>query len=176
MRIDQNSTSLIALGEIIKPHGLNGELKFNLYNPSSANLAVGKMVQLTGKNIPKMEFEIEGISDSSLPMRVFFKGISSKSDAERLRGALISVPRDELPELESGEYYLFDLIGFNILDEKKDSIGNVKDVTSLPASNVLVTDYNNKEVLIPLVDDFIQLIDFENRTIIIHVMEGLLDQ
>ena len=91
------------------------------------------MVQLTGKNIPKMEFEIEGISDSSLPMRVFFKGISSKSDAERLRGALISVPRDELPELESGEYYLFDLIGFNILDEKKDSIGNVKDVTSLPA-------------------------------------------
>jgi ribosomal 30S subunit maturation factor RimM len=48
-------------------------------------------------------------------------------------------------------------------------------VLSYPANDVIVLDYKEKEILIPAVDEFIKLIDFEKKCLTINVIDGLLD-
>ncbi|MFQ6609188.1 MAG: ribosome maturation factor RimM [Fidelibacterota bacterium] len=101
--------------------------------------------------------------------------ICSVEDAEVLRGGIISVKRDLLPELTEEEYYLTDLIGFTVNDHQQKRIGLVEDVMNLPANDVLILNYQEKELMIPLVDEFILLIDFEEKIVTVNVIDGLLE-
>jgi len=54
-------------------------------------------------------------------------------------------------------------------------VGLVRDVWDLPANEVLQVISNDKEVLIPLIDEVIKEIDRDGRRVVITAMEGLLD-
>ena len=45
--------------------------------------------------------------------------------------------------------------------------GKVIDVINLPTNNSLLINYDNREIMIPIIDDFIKLFDYENEIIII---------
>ncbi|MBC8214576.1 MAG: 16S rRNA processing protein RimM [Candidatus Marinimicrobia bacterium] len=167
--------NLVILGEIIKPHGLKGEVKVKIYNPSSESLAEGEIVWLVDGIRLNEQFEIESGRLISPKPIMKFKHISSKEDAKRLVGAQISIERTKLPKIEDNEIYLVDLIGLQVYNEKDDLLGEVTDILNLPANDVLVVKQLDKEVLIPIIDEFIQLIDFENKKMTIHQMEGLID-
>jgi ribosomal 30S subunit maturation factor RimM len=44
-----------------------------------------------------------------------------------------------------------------------------------PASDILIISYEDKEHLIPLVDDFVTLFDFEKKQVTINLIDGLID-
>ena len=49
--MNKNSSDLIELGELIKPHGLNGEIKLFLYNKKSDILKKGVKVCLERESV-----------------------------------------------------------------------------------------------------------------------------
>ena len=79
-----------------------------------------------------------------------------------------------MPELPNNEYYLVDLIGCEVFDEKDSKIGIVKDVMPLPANDVLIVEKKEEEHLIPLIDDIVTFIDIKNDRIEIVVVPVLL--
>ena len=65
---------LIPIGKIVKPHGINGEVKVILYNDKSTTLVKGINVWFENKNKYK-NFILESIRGHSSNLIVKFKNI-----------------------------------------------------------------------------------------------------
>lgn len=65
------------------------------------------------------------------------KEISTKEEADALRGLKLFVPRDRLPEPEPDEFYLTDLIGLEARDPDSRPLGRIKSVQNFGASDML---------------------------------------
>ena len=103
------------------------------------------------------------------------QGIESRNDAERLRGATLEIPGDQVLPLAENEYYYFQLIGLQVVAESGESIGKVEDIISYPANDVFVVRMGEREVLIPDVPDIICKVDLQNGCLVINPLPGLLD-
>jgi len=90
------------------------------------------------------------IRDSGKTAVARFEGISERSAAEGLRGALIEIERSALPPLEEGEYYHADLIGLAAEDRDGRRVGTVVAVENYGAGDLLeIEDSTGKRSLIP---------------------------
>ena len=169
------SDSLIEIGKILKPHGLKGEIKILLFNKSSRVLQENVPVTLKNDRGLSGDFRIEMIRYGSSKVIIKFFELSSIDDADTWRESIIWVQKELLPPVDDDEYYLLDLVGMSVFSDKNEFIGCIKNVLSYPANDVIVLDYKEKEILIPAVDEFIKLIDFEKKCLTIDVIDGLLD-
>ena len=166
---------LVALGKIVKPHGILGEVKIRLFNCGSQTLKVGQSVWVGLGGKDHEPYVIEKLSLQSEKSRLKFKNINDRNSAELLKNFTLSVCRDELPEIVDEEFYLIDLIGFNVVDETGQLVGKVSDIMENPANDILIISDGDKEHLIPLVDDFVTLFDFEKKQVTINLIDGLID-
>ena len=171
-----NSLSkLVSIGELIKPHGIKGELKILLFNEESKSLKNDQIVFLKNRKDNFFKYKIENVIYSMKKNRIKFFEIDSIDSADKLRGYILSIPRSDFPELENEEYYLNDLIGYTLLDKTNNNYGCVNDIFHFPANDVLSVSLNDKEYLIPIIDDVILNIDHNSRLIIINPISGLFD-
>ena len=58
-------------------------------------------------------------------------------------------------ELDEDEYYIDDLVGLEVYNDKNVLIGKVIDVISIPSNDILEVEKNGKKVLIPFINDYI---------------------
>ena len=72
--------------------------------------------------------------------------------------------------------YLVDLIGFFVKDEFGKNCGKVIDVINLPTNNALLINCENKEIMIPIIDQFIKLFDYENEVIVVKNSSVFLEE
>ena len=171
-----NSLSdLVSIGELIKPHGIKGEIKILLFNEESKSLKNNQIVFLKNSRDNFFKYKIENVIYSMKKNRIKFFEIDSIDSADKLRGYILSIPRSDFPELENEEYYLNDLIGYTLLDKTNNNYGCVDDIFHFPANDVLSVSLNDKEYLIPIIDDIILDIDHDSRLIIINPISGLFD-
>ena len=106
---------------------------------------------------------------------VYFADITSMTDAEKLVGHYCLVRKEDLPEgwdQQSGSAFA----GVVVFDFAEGQLGSVTRVEENPAHPLLVVDYQGRNVLIPLVDDFIVNFDEEAATLTLDLPQGLLDQ
>ena len=168
-------SKLISIGELIKPHGIKGQLKVLFFNENSKTLKDNQIIFLSDNENNFYEHRIERIIYSIKKNRIKLFEIDSIDSAESLRGYIINIQRSDFPDLKEGEYYLNDLIGYSLLDENDEHYGVVTDVFHFPANNVLSILLNNKEYLIPIIDDIILHIIHDSKNIVINPMKGLFD-
>jgi 16S rRNA processing protein RimM len=62
----------------------------------------------------RLPLEIEDARGTDENPIIAFLGVDTREQAEGLRGFVLEVPGDQLPELEDGEYYLCDLEGLEV--------------------------------------------------------------
>jgi 16S rRNA processing protein RimM len=166
---------LIPIGKIVKPHGIGGELKFRLYNNSSELLGNSKAVWLEFLDKRIQQILIESVVLKNEGSRIKFKDVDDREMAETYRDATISVPRGEFPETAEDELYLVDLIGYTVIDQNGLNIGTITDIVEFPASDMMLVNNKNNEHMIPLLDEFVTLFDFDKKQVTIQVIDGLLD-
>ena len=166
---------LVPLGKIIKPHGIRGEVKVRLYNCDSKTLKMGQSVWVKSEGNDPIIYVIEKLNLQSDKSRLKFKNVNDRNSAELLRDFTLSVCRDEFPETVDEEFYLVDLIGFNVIDQAGKKVGKVSDIMENPANDILMILDGDKEHLIPMVDDFVTLFDFEKKQVTINLIDGLID-
>lgn len=83
------------------------------------------------------EREIEALRRTPKGLLLKLVGVDDRDQAEALRGAKISVPRAELPELPAGEYYLCDLVGSEVVTPEG-PLGKVVEVRVHPSVDAIV--------------------------------------
>jgi 16S rRNA processing protein RimM len=88
------------------------------------------------------------------------EGYATRDAAEALRGTPLSVPADEAPALEEGEFWARDVEGCRVTDGERE-LGVVARMVALPSCEALEVG----DRLIPLVGDAIRSIDLPGRRI-----------
>ncbi|HJP69885.1 MAG TPA: ribosome maturation factor RimM [Sphingomicrobium sp.] len=135
----------IALTLVVGAHGIKGELRLKLFSDSCDSIAAHKNL-LVGGAARRLLF----VRDGGKTAVARFEGISDRSSAEALRGALVEVDRSALPPLAEGEYYHADLIGLPAFDGDGNSVGAVVAVENYGAGDLLeIAAQEGKTSLIP---------------------------
>ena len=172
--MNSNLNKLVRIAYLSKPHGLKGELKVVFFNEDSRSLKSDQIVFLVdAKRDIVLEKKVESISYRERNNMIKFFEIDNRDHAEKLRGLSLDILRKDFPILKDDEFYLNDLIGFNVYDNTGNKYGVVINTFQFPANNVLAVNYNNKEQLIPLIDDIVIDIKHKKNEIIINPIPGL---
>jgi len=156
---------LVPLGKFIKPHGIKGELKVFLYNSESNTLINGTTiwVKIDDKFISYKVIGLRGGLKNNKLLKI--NQVDTLSQALLFSKNKIYVSRNDFNEIDDKSFYFNDLIDCSVFDEKNKALGKVIDVLSFPANDVLLINYGSKEVMVPIVEDFILLFDINNRLV-----------
>ena len=93
---------------------------------------------------------------------VAMEGVSTREEAQALKGLQVVVDRGCFPPPAPGEYYRVDLLGVTVRNLQGRVLGSVKDVMSTGANDVLVV-LGERERLIPFVQpQIIREIDLQS--------------
>jgi 16S rRNA processing protein RimM len=160
----QSTDSPVEVGVVVKPHGLRGAVKVHLHDKSSSSLQRVKDVLLV---LPEeqLRVRIQLLGTMSEFLLLAIDGVTDREEAERLRGARVLVERSVMEPLEEGQYLYADLVGCRVVGEGGRALGVVQEVFTAGASDVLVVRDGELETMIPLVDDWVETIDLNARTI-----------
>lgn len=96
-------------------------------------------------------------------------GIESREQALELKGQAVAVRREALPEPGEGRYYLADLVGLEVLNERGETLGVVKQTFSNGAQDVIEVA-GDRTRLIPWVAAIVKEVDLSKGQI--HVEWG----
>jgi 16S rRNA processing protein RimM len=99
-----------------------------------------------------------------------FRGVDTRTDAEKLEGAEVSIPAEERPPAPEGEYYLADLVGCEVFDADR-CIGVVTGWQDHGGPALLEVG----DLLIPFARSICVDIDVKTRRIQVTPPEGLLE-
>lgn len=104
-----------------------------------------------------------------------FREIADRDAAQRLVGAELLLERDELRPLAEDEYFLHELVGLEVVDRERGSIGPVEDVYDASGQPLASVRIDGREQLIPLRREMVDGVDMEARRIDVRLPSGLLD-
>lgn len=163
------------LGRIVKKHSFKGEvvIKLDTDEPELYRNLESVFVEL-GNNLIPFFIEKSSLSKSTM-FRVKFEGIDSEPDAEAILKAGIYLPLTLLPKLSGNKFYYHEVIGFTIVDKNFGEVGSITHINDSAAQPLFEIDRNGTEIFIPMIDDFINKVDRENKTIEVTTPEGLID-
>ena len=165
--------NLVNIGTITGTHHLTGNVKINSIFQET-DLIIGEKVLLEKEDKKKILTvkKIKRLNEKKVIAE--FEEINNIESAKELNGFQIKIRRDLLPEKNENEFYLKDLLGVEVF-EKNEKIGEIIDVMETAAHNILIIEdtLNKKEIMIPLVDEFVKDIDFANNKIEVELIEGM---
>lgn len=117
--------------------------------------------------------------DAESTVRVKFREIGDRTDAERYTNAELVIRESERWAIDEGEYWLDDLAGLRIVDDKTNAaLGVVSRATDGIAHDYLVLRLDaapGKDTLLPLVPEFVRDVNLEEGIVRLSIPDGLLD-
>lgn len=153
-------TDHLEVGRIHRSHGLRGELVVSLVTNRTERLAPGAELFAADDRM----LEVVSSRQQGDKWIVAFDGITSREDADEMRGQVLTAPPIEDPD----ELWVHDLIGASVVEADGNERGVVDSVLSNPASDILVLDSG---ALVPLTF----VVERSGTTLIIDPPEGLFD-
>ena len=162
------------IGTILKPQGIKGELKVQSVTPDPDRFF--RLEKIFVLREEKRTFVIENVRIVQGFVFLKLAGIDSRNEAELLRGQDLYIAEEQLIDLDSGEYFIHDLVGCEVVTENGRLIGKIVDVMQESSSDIyIVQDQLGNEYLIPAIKDIVLRVDIKLKRVDIHVIEGLLD-
>jgi 16S rRNA processing protein RimM len=157
-----------------RPRGNRGEVTASSLSSKPDRFASLKSIRLSGGDgaFEDKIFEVEKVWNHDGTLVFKFAGVDSISDAEKLRGAEVCVPKEERVALEPGEYFHSDLVGCEVRDNTSDRlVGHVTGWEEYGGPALLVID--DGRLLIPFVKAICTDIRPDERIIRASLPEGL---
>lgn len=167
---------LLQVGVIASTHGLKGEVKvFPTTDDVNRFKKLKNCILDTGK--VKLDVEIESCKFFKQFAILKFKGFDDINKIEVYKKCNLYVTRENAVKLDKDEYFVGDMIGASVIDDKDQILGLLTDVLSTGANDVYVVETpDKKEILIPAIKQCILSVDIEKQIIIVHLLEGLVDE
>ncbi|MAZ26597.1 MAG: 16S rRNA processing protein RimM [Cytophagaceae bacterium] len=163
------------LGKIVRKFSFKGELlaKLDTDEPEMYEEMESVLVDFNGNLVPFF-IEHAQLHKSEL-LRIQFEDVHTEEDADDLVGAELYLPLDMLPELEGDQFYFHEITGFTVIDQNYGEVGIIKSINDNTAQALFEIMQGDKEILIPVNDDFIKKVDKENKQILLETPPGLID-
>ncbi len=160
-------------GKIVGTHGIKGEVRIDPWCDSPEFLCCFRKLYLDADG--KTFAEVKSRPHKNITLAKI-KGIDTIEDAEKLRGKIVYINRDDV-ELEEGVNFVQDLIGLEVRDaDSKAVYGKLSDVIYTGANDVYeITDSEGKKYLAPVIDEVIIETNIDDGYVLIRPMKGIFD-
>ena len=166
------SKEIFPIGQIHKPHGLQGELSCSFTNTVFDDAdAPYFVVEMDNIFVPFFIETYRFKTDTTALVKM--QGVDNDSEANRMSNKTIYLPNQHLDQISEANVTLQDLVGFELMDVNKGALGSISEVDE-STMNVLFV-LNDGELLIPANDAFVEHVDYPTRKIIVNIPEELLD-
>lgn len=167
---------VIEIGRTLKPHGIKGEISISINN-DNINEKTAPYFILNIDNI-LVPFFIKNIRfKSSETALVLFDGVETEELARSLGGNTVYLHKKFTAGFvdDEDEGGLAEFIGYTIIDENKNVIGEIIDIDDNTENVLFIVAANNDELYIPATDDFIIEINDNTQTIQMQLPKGLVN-
>ncbi|MBQ9233146.1 MAG: 16S rRNA processing protein RimM [Lachnospiraceae bacterium] len=166
---------IFRIGVITSTHGLKGEVKVF---PTTDDVGRFKKLKKCFIRTKDKDIEVEKNTCKFFKNMVIlsFKEFNNINDIEKYKGCDLYVTRENAVPLKEDEFYISDIIGAEVFEENGNKLGVLSDVLKTGANDVFVVKLpDKKEVLIPVVKEFVPDMDVEQKKITVKLMKGMLD-
>ncbi len=170
------------IGSFTKTHGIHGHLALSLSDNISYDLLDKGLIEKEAVFV-----EIDGIP---VPFFIAKNGIRELNDktillsldeidnekSKKLYPAKVYINTYHISELEEiDKSSPGNWLGFSVIDQNIGPIGSLVEFIEIKENPLLNINWNGKEILIPLMADFIIEIDIENEQITTNLPDGYID-
>lgn len=161
-----NSAELVTVGRITAVYGVRGWVKVHSYTDPMDNILQFDQWQLQGQNGWE-PLKIDGGRRHGKGLIVHIEGVDDRDLAARFCQRDIAIQRSEMPQLEKGEFYWYQLEGLRVVSQfegREHDFGTVVRMMETGANDVLVVrgGEDRRERLIPyLPGEYITDIDLD---------------
>jgi len=159
------SSELVTVGRLGRPWGVRGAITLRLHEPDDDLSWANEVVWLEGEAFPACAVEVTKFLEKGSKVLMQFTGVNSPQDVSALTHLDVRVPRDWLPEPAEDEHFVQDLLGMEVIDELRGSLGTIKRVFTTGANDVWVVGGPHGEELIPAIKQVVLEVDETARTI-----------
>ena len=166
---------LIIIGKICGVHGGRGELKVYPITDDAHRFLKLKDCFLSGQDLkdPKPAMVRSARIDKEMVL-VKLEGLEDRTEAEKYRGLFMSVTRENAVQLPEGQYFIVDLIGLEVIDDARGSLGRISDCYETGANFIIqIKRKGKKDLLIPYLNAICYDVDIEGGTFKVRLPEGL---
>lgn len=159
----------LQVGKLRRTHGVEGEIGMTVLTDFPKRLRRGKTVYVGDAYVP---MKLEHVRTQNKALLLKFEGVDTNESAAPLTNQCVFVRTDQLPKLPEGEYYHYEILGMNVIDQAGAPLGMVTDILETGANDVyLITREDGSELLFPAVKAFIIKIDVANKLMQINPPE-----
>ena len=166
----------ISIASIGKPYGIKGQVHaVSLTSFPELRFKKGRKYVLTNpKDKSTVAVTLSSFSANGDALILGFKEIQSPEEAKSYNGYSLDMDKEDAP-LPEGYVRYGELIGMKGIDDDGKEIGTVLEVVQYaPTPNLRFKGVDGNVFYVPFVDVFVGDIDYEKKTINIHVVEGML--
>lgn len=162
------------LGKITKPFGVKGQVVMFLDVDSPEQYEELDSVLVEGKGGILIPYFIADLNLNGNKAIVSFEDLTPQ-ESQALVGSELYLPLSMLPKLTGNRFYYHEVKGFAVIDKEYGPIGQLTNVLDYPAQALFQIDFQGIEILVPVIDQVIERVDREAKTLYIDAPHGLID-
>ncbi|HLK41677.1 MAG TPA: ribosome maturation factor RimM [Polyangiaceae bacterium] len=168
----------VPLGEVMRPHGVRGELRVRPFNRDSDLLLSLDEVLVRFPEGDAQEVSVDAARRAGDAFLLKLHSVDDRDRAGELRKALVCARRADFPPADPGEFYACDVEGALVVvdgDGDRRELGRVVRVRSYPTTDVLEVDAGDggRAWEVPLVDAVIGHVDLEANVVTLKNLDGV---
>jgi 16S rRNA processing protein RimM len=171
--LSRSSTERILVGEIIKAHGIRGEVLVRPHTDHPDRFAPGSTLWLDE------DLKTSTTVTSSRPQGSGFivklDGVDTRSDAEHLRGRELFIHSSQSVPPGEGEFWAHELLDFEVVDVDGGLLGTISQIHLREAQDLWEVKTEAGSVLLPAVPQFVKEIDESSRRVVVDPPDGLFE-
>lgn len=165
--------SFVELGYVARAHGLAGDVGLRVHWEFTPALRPGAVVNARKEGASK-ELRVTTVRGSGPTRVAHFAGVDTRDAADALRGYVIEIPREKLPALEAGSYYLCDVVGA-VVHTPDGVVGRVLSVIAYPAADAMVIELiDGTRVEQVLEAPWLDAVDIPERVVRLTTTDGFI--
>ncbi len=164
----------LSVGFLRRPHGVHGEIIMDLHTDFPERMKSGRKLFIGDERQP---VTLTSVRPHQAGLLVKFKGIGTPEEAGQFRNQWVFVKKSDLPPLPEGKIYKHQLIGFRVMNEDGNPLGELFEILETGANDVyIVRDDSGKEILLPNIPSVILDLEPGSRTMRVHLLDGLVNE
>ena len=167
------AVQLLAVGRVVRPHGVRGELLLEVLTEFPLHLAETEVVYVGEAAVPHALRRVR-MQRGQQQLIIHLADCLDRNAAEAYRGQLIQIKAEQAAPLPPGRYYHHQILGLDVVTEAGEPLGQVTEILETGANDVyVVKGPAGEELLLPALRSVILQVDLEARRMTVHLMEGL---
>jgi 16S rRNA processing protein RimM len=157
----------VCVARIGAAHGVRGAVK--LWTFTEDPFAVTRYGPLSTQDGAR-SFEVAHAREAKGFLVATLKGVTSRSEAERLNGLELYVARDKLPATEHDEYYHADLIGLAAETAAGEPLGKIIAIHNFGAGDIIeIAPPTGATLMLPFSNAVVPTVDVAGGRVVIEL-------